>query len=212
MNSLLKTDGRTSQNDTQNPGLRLVNPDQQPPAGGAAAVPSSLHDIYGPLEPVEPPPYLLYALVALIPLLIAAALFWWLRKRKNRPAPPIPPGTAARSDLLLAREFMTEENTLQYLEKLSEILRNYIESKFSLNLTRQTTGEFLRSLKGSLPPDHGLIPFKKELQQCLETCDMAKFAHHPATLNHLREMEQTVLDFINVSEPEKTDDIQGGRR
>ena len=182
-------------------GLKLLKPPQQPSAGSTGTVPAELHDIYGPQPPAAQPPYLLYGLCILLPLLVAAALFWWLKTQRNRPVPAIPPGTAARSDLMLARELMAESTAREYLERLSEILRSYLEARFSLTTTRQTTGEFFRSLPGRLSPDHPLLPCKAELQHCLEMCDLAKFAHCPATLSALQEAEQTALNLITASEP-----------
>ena len=89
--------------------LKLLNPPGQPSSGSTAVI-EELHDIYGPQPPLEQPPYLLYALCILIALLGAAALFRWLKKRSGAPAAPIPPGTIARSDLLLARELMAENS------------------------------------------------------------------------------------------------------
>ena len=193
-------------------GLKLLDPPGQPSSGSTGALIDDLHDIYGPQPPVEQPPYLLYGLFILVALLSAAALFQWLKKRKGAPAPPIPPGTIARSDLMLARELMAENSAREYLEKLSEILRRYLEARFSLASTRQTTGEFFRSLAGGLSEDHPLLPFQKELQHCLEICDLAKFAHCPATLPTLQEAEQTILTFINSCEPESTRKSGGARR
>lgn len=197
--------------DTQHPPLRLLQPQQS--LGQTlqqTAAPATLHDIHGPVLLPEPVPYLLYSLIGLAALALLFLLYWWLVKRPKPVAPPIPPGMRARDELMRAREFMNPEQALHYMERISEILRSYLESRFHLRTTRQTTSEFFLSLAGEIPEHLALSGFNTELKTCLERCDLAKFAHQPAAIEHLQEMENSVLNFVNQTEQEEPQPATGG--
>jgi hypothetical protein len=190
-----------SSSSSQDMPLQLVNPPSQT---GDTSIPTTLHDIQPPLDLPEPIPYILYGSIGLGVLLALGILLYWLYKRRNRPAPPIPPGILARSDLMEARSLMTETTTLTYMNRVSEILRRYIEARFSLTTTRQTTSEFFRSI-ATTGPNSQLTPYREELKQCLESCDLAKYAHRGALVTHLQQMEDTLLNFINTTTAESTE-------
>jgi hypothetical protein len=61
----------------------------------------------------------------------------------------------------------------RYHTELSSIVRRYLERRFGLAATRQTTAEFLESMKTST----ALLPAQQALlRDFLEQCDLAKFA------------------------------------
>jgi len=192
---------------TPQPPLQL-RPQQQSPGQAVQQtdIPTELHDIKGPLDLPEPVPYLLYGLIALAALVVLALLYWWLFRRPKPVVPPIPPAVRARDELMRARELMTPEQALSYMQRISEILRRYLEARFLLPTTRQTTREFFRELTNA--PE--LAACEDELQSCLERCDLAKFAHKPAALGQLQEMEESVLDFVNRTEPAAPQAPAGG--
>lgn len=184
------------------PPLQLLQPRQSPgQTAQQPAAPATLHDIHGPIALPEPVPYLLYSLIGLAALVLLLGLYWWLVKRKKPATPSIPPGMRARDELMRARELMTPQQALIYMERISEILRRYLEARFALHTTRQTTREFFQSLAGEVPDSLALSGFNTELKTCLERCDLAKFAHQPAAVSHLQEMENSVLNFVNQTEP-----------
>ncbi len=186
--------------------LQLLTPQQ--PQGNAVqpAVPTNLHDIYGPVPLPDPVPYLQYGLLLLAAVLLLLALYWWFVKREKPGPPPIPPAITARDQLLRAREMMNSEQALSYMERVSDILRRYLEVRFSLRTTRQTTRELFVSLTGSVQPEHlALTGLNTELKSCLELCDLAKFAHKAGTVTLLQEMEDTVLHIINKTETDQPD-------
>ncbi len=181
--------------------LKLLQPPPQAsgPGHSAAQAPPAtrLRDIEGPVEvPMPLEDLLLYATLGLATLAALALLCRWLVKRPEKAVPTIPPGMRARDELLRARSLMTEGQVLLYLDRLSEILRHYIEARFTLQTTRQTTREFFATLSRNLSGHITLAPFSKELRDCLERCDMAKFAHQSTSLDTLREMEDLVNNFI----------------
>lgn len=162
-----------------------------------------LHDIHGPVPIKEQPPYLLIAGIVLFVLLLAAIIFWLLRKRGEAAPPPVPPWEKALLDLADAKRLLNPERGLQYMDRVSQILRRYIESRFAIQSTRQTTREFLQNLTG-VGGKSPLQTHKNELRDCLEQADMAKFAHHIPKIKNLEMMEDAVTTFIKRTEPPET--------
>jgi hypothetical protein len=159
-----------------------------------------LHDIYGPVPIAEQPPYLLIAGISLFVLLLAVAIFWFLKKSGQPTPPPIPPWEKALLDLAEAKRLLNPERALLYMDRVSQILRSYIESRFAIQSTRQTTREFLQGLTG-IGGNSPLQTHKTELRNCLEQADMAKFAHHIPEIKNLEMMEDAVTTFIKKTEP-----------
>jgi hypothetical protein len=159
-----------------------------------------LRDIYGPVPTTERPPYLFIAGIILFVLLAAAAITWFLKKRTTPAPPPVPPWEKALLELADARKWLSPERALAYMDRVSQILRTYIESRFAIQSTRQTTREFLQNLTtvGTASP---LQAHKSALQACLEQADMAKFAHHVPEIENLEKMEEAVTTFIKRTEP-----------
>jgi hypothetical protein len=165
-----------------------------------SSVPERLHDIHGPVLLTERPPYLLIAGAIFFVLLLAAAIFWFLKKRTKPTPPPVPPWEKALLDLADAKRLLNPERGLQYMDRVSQILRHYIESRFTIQSTRQTTREFIQGLTG-IGGNSPLQTYKTELRGCLEQADMAKFAHHIPEIKNLELMEDAVTTFIKKTEP-----------
>lgn len=162
-----------------------------------------LHDIYGPVAINEPLPYLLIAGIIALLLLLAFLLFRVFRKRAIAGPPPVPPWEKALRELAEARSLLSPEHGLAYMDRASTILRHYIESRFSIQSTRQTTREFLKRLR-SVTPASPLNTYKSELQDCLEQADLAKFAHRKPEQKNLEIMEEAVTTFVRKTEPTST--------
>jgi hypothetical protein len=157
-----------------------------------------LHDIHGPLPIAGQPPYPAIAGIILAILLILAVLYFWL-KRRAKPGPPAPlPWETALSELAAAKPLQSAGQGLLYMERAGQVLRRYIESRFAIRSTRQTTREFLAGL--SHGGNSSLDDYRPELQVCLEQADMAKFAHRVPDLDNMIQMEQAVTDFVQKTE------------
>ncbi|WP_163335962.1 hypothetical protein [Desulfopila sp. IMCC35008] len=178
--------------------LQLVKP---PGQTADTTTPATLHDIHPPVDLPEPVPYILYGSIVLALLVALGLLLFWLQKKRTKPAPVIPPGILARSELMEARSLITDSTTLNYMSRVSDILRHYIEARFNLNPTRQTTREFFNS-RAITEQESPLTPYRGELKQCLESCDLAKYAHRGAQVSQLQQMEETILGFINTTSAE----------
>ncbi|MFV0436643.1 MAG: hypothetical protein ACK5PS_04535 [Desulfopila sp.] len=202
--------GVAAAGDGQPPSLQLSQQQPLPPEGAAQRPPAVLHDIHGPMLLPEPVPYLLYSLIGLTALALFLALYWWFFRRRAPLASPVPPEIIARNDLLLARELMTTDQALLYMERLAEILRQYLEARFGLDTIRQTTREFLQTMAEA--PPRPLAGFTAELQACLERCDMAKFAHKGEDVGQLQAMEDSILHLVNSIDQASSPHTTGDRR
>lgn len=166
-----------------------------------------LRDIQGPLPTSGFPPYLMEALTVLVVLLLLALLAYYFKKRKKTQPRVTPPWEIALLQLAEARKLMRVEKNLLYMDEAAQILRRYIEARFSIRSTRQTTREFFAGLQGAGHPS--LLQYCQELRACLEQADLAKFAHLAADERHMHQMEEAVQTFINSTRP--TTSAEGDR-
>jgi len=157
-----------------------------------------LHDIYGPMALPDPVNWPLYiAAVVAIVAVIAIAVFFLKRRRKKEPDPVVAPHQAALAELAAARAYLERGQSLHYAQRISEILRGYIEKRCSIRSTRQTTSEFLLSIQTeqeSKPAQ--LRPFENSLAHCLNQCDLAKYARKTTDRLQMEEMEKSIRLFI----------------
>ena len=184
--------------------LTLLNPVQKTgsPGGQTKIQPDTLqlHDIYAPIAISDYPPYLLIGGAVLLALLLLALIYWVIKKRRKSGPPPISPWQKALTELAQARELFTAKQNLLYMGRISEILRHYIESRFAIRSTRQTTEEFLRGLQNA-QGNELLQNSQDELQSCLEQCDLAKFAHRVPDKQIMTQMEEAVTAFVEKTTP-----------
>ena len=156
-----------------------------------------LRDIHPPLLLPEEPNYALFAAGLLLVVFLAALLFWFFRLRKKTIVLPFAHETAL-ADLARARSIMTGEQALQYAGEVSSILRSYIEKRFHIQTSRQTTKEFFARLTVDSGAPYPMFPEKHctSLQECLRQCDMAKFARFSPDQPGMEKMEAAIQGFI----------------
>ncbi len=162
-----------------------------------------IHDIYGPLPLPEPAVWPLYLAAVLGGVILLALLVYYLKSRKKKVSPRIAPHQTALADLRAARTYLDAEHSLLYAERISEILRRYVEQRFAIHSTRQTTTEFLQSIRGGQGSTPALLPHAESLQVCLEQCDLAKYAHKPANIEQMEKIEISVRHFIEKTTAEE---------
>lgn len=168
---------------------------QQPP--GIA----TLHDIRGPVLLPDSSGLISWSLIALAVLILAGLLlYFWKRRQKGEQTLPDPQAMAL-SELIRLRQMMNAEQALLYAAGLSEILRRYIEKKFLIHSTAQTTREFFAGLTGNPQALPIMAKYHDRLQDCLSQCDMAKFAHRIPEQPQMEAMEQAVQSFIEATGP-----------
>lgn len=148
-----------------------------PPAKDLAEI----KDIIGDSKVTE---WLWYAGVLLVLLLLAALTYLVVKlyqKRKQNPPPPVqlPPVTplTAYQEALAAltalekSNYIREHDYKEYYSRLSFILRNYLEQKWTIPALESTTGDMRSLLKGKIKE----VEFQ-QLMEILNAADLVKFA------------------------------------
>lgn len=129
-------------------------------------------------------------------LIVAAAAFLlWRRRGKRQLLPAIPAHRWALEQLdRLERKQLPEKGCVhEYYFLLSDIVREYIERRFSLTAPEQTTGEFLESAINS---DAFTVDQKTMLREFLQTCDLVKFALHEPPEPEITRAFSSAGDFV----------------
>jgi hypothetical protein len=111
----------------------------------------------------------------------------------------------ARLRALVAEELIEAGRIKEFYERISGILRHYIEDRFELRAPERTTEEFLTELRfaEALSPSH-----KEVLGEFLTHCDLVKFAKHEPTKEQIQQTFDLVKDFIEKTRSdERTVDV-----
>ncbi|MFC1548750.1 hypothetical protein ACFL5E_02180 [Candidatus Omnitrophota bacterium] len=118
-------------------------------------------------------------------LVLALVVLWILRKKKKlaveegKPQPQSPYEIACEElRRLKAMDLPAKGQIKEYYTQLSDIIRHYLESRFSYRAPEMTTEEFLDFIKGSSELESA---HKEILKDFLSGCDMVKFAKYGPT-------------------------------
>jgi hypothetical protein len=106
----------------------------------------------------------------------------------------------ARLRALVAEELIEQGKIKEFYERISGILRHYIEDRFDLHAPERTTEEFLAELRFT---ETLAAPDKKVLEEFLTHCDLVKFAKHDPTTDQVQRMFDLVKDFIERTKSEQ---------
>jgi len=122
-------------------------------------------------------------------------------RRKKRLKKQIPAHERALAALKELEEqgHPAEGEVKTYYQKLSNILRTYIEGRFGLQAPEQTTEEFLNDLKSdsSFQDQHQSL-----LKNFLKHCDLVKFAEHTPQEEDVQKTFDSCKSFIiETTEP-----------
>ena len=166
-------------------------------------------DLRGPTAKARFWKYLTAAFVLCALALIGVAIALHYRRKAGQKPPPPP-----RWDLialkalqdLKASSLWTSEDLDAVAVALSQILRHYIEGRFSLHAPESTTEEFLEQTRGYFPwgPEQQQV-----LVHFLERTDAIKFAGDRPPMDRLSELHEAVETFIH-STPAPAEDAGGG--
>lgn len=143
---------------------------------------------------------------ALVVVAAAAATGLWLYLRGKRvkelvrifrPAHEI---AYERLRALVKEDLVGAAKIKEFYERISDILRHYIEHRFSLRAPERTTEEFLAELANTevLPARE-----KQRLGEFLQHCDLVKFAKHNPTTQQIQETFDLVKDFIEKTKSDE---------
>jgi hypothetical protein len=131
-----------------------------------------------PIEELPPEPawpIWLSAVPAVLFLMAAASILWLVRRRRLLQVLPLSPQQTALRELERANELplATARDVERYHTYLSDIVRRYLERRFQLPASRQTTAEFLAAMDQSsyLNAEQQAL-----LRNFLARCDLGKFA------------------------------------
>ncbi|MCP3905884.1 MAG: hypothetical protein GY715_19850 [Planctomycetes bacterium] len=173
----------------------------------ADAPPEAFRDIRGELPADVFAPYreqqarrrwMTAGVVGAAVLLLGALGAWlvWRHARPVPPAPPIPADVWARGELdrLAADDLPSGQRFDEFYVRLSGIVREYIERRFSIMAPERTTDEFLAEARRSaaLSDDH-----KTLLKSFLRAADMVKFARHLPTVPECETALASARGFVD---------------
>lgn len=128
----------------------------------------------------------------------------WVIKRKKEMGPPIVlPWTLAASLLNSLRHELQNHkiNNRVCLTRLTDIVRNYLEKRYSISVNAQTTNEFLSDLdktNSPLPVEH-----RNFLRDFMAASDLVKFANIPADSNLLNNAMSKADELVKSTIPEE---------
>jgi hypothetical protein len=172
-------------------------------AGAGAEIAEDIRGIQGPVEIPVPPDWSPWGLVGLGVLALATAVWVIVRLMRRRAAARV---LTARDRALAAleeaRRLMDPVASRDYAYAVSDALREFIEVRFRLPSTRQTTEEFLRTIaeRGS-----ALGPYRATLLEFLGLCDLGKFGKWALDEGSMEAMQGSALAVIKaeLAEPER---------
>jgi hypothetical protein len=178
----------------QQPGINFL-----PGAGGAGAAPTPapIHDIVGPLPFFTGPLWVIVAVV--LAVAVAGGVLWWFAGRRN--AKRLTPRETALRELERLRASLSEGSDHDFGVVVSGVLRRFLGDALGLAAPRQTTEEFLESLRGLLR----FMPAEQEaLAEFLHRSDYLKYAQGEATAEQREALIVAAESFVTSGEaPEK---------
>ena len=174
----------------------LILPDPSKAATNAAQL--DIHDIKPPVEIPSSWAWLWWTLAALAVIALLVWLWrWWRKKQAQRPAEPvIPPHIRARKRLTAALDLI--EDPKPFCTMVSDIIRVYLEERFSLRAPERTTEEFLQELQSSR-----LLTLEQKLTlgEFLAKCDLVKFARAEPLQPELQALHGIACRLVEETEP-----------
>jgi hypothetical protein len=131
-------------------------------------------ELYDRLEPEEPPyvpawwePIFRPAIGAVLACSLVAALL--LLARRRAPVPPPEPDVLAELDRIAYLPVESAEQIENYHKQLADVIHTFLHQTLDISVTKQTTAELLSQIDES-------CPWKEQIAQVLESCDLVKFA------------------------------------
>lgn len=173
---------------------------------GAEARGGQINDISPPLaiEPDRLQQFLAAGLALLLALLAAAGFLWWQKKKRGRVAEPVVlrPDEIGLQQLerLLAENLLARGEIKLFHQRISDILRRYIENRFGLQAPERTTEEFLLEISRQQSAANTLLAVHKSLlADFLRQCDLVKFAKHEPTAAESEKSVRICREFIGMT-------------
>lgn len=158
----------------------------------ASAEGEDIRDIRGPKLVL--PWWLAPAALAALALaaLLAFGLWRWLQRRRRARA--LLPFEIALQRLEEIRPLMQPPRAREFSTAVSDVVRGYIEIKFAITATHQTTEEFLHDLLES--SNTALLRHRAQLSEFLHQCDLVKFAGLSLTQQNMESLHHSARAFV----------------
>ncbi|MBU8922326.1 MAG: hypothetical protein KOO63_10970 [Bacteroidales bacterium] len=141
--------------------------------------------------------------------LAAATVLLYLRFRKKRTVTDriilAHEKAFALLERLLSEGLVEEKRYSEFTERVSDILRHYIEDRFGLRAPERTTEEFLTEAGSGLDVEDEQ---KRMLRDFLAHCDLVKFAAFEPSEDDVKKTFGTCRDFIDMTK--KEEEVNGG--
>jgi hypothetical protein len=130
-----------------------------------------------------------------IPLVLVLSLLiiWRCRRRLPRKAPTVPPDRWALAELDRLQADSAATDAERFHTRLTDIVREYLERRFSVQAFQRTTSEFMQALVGIDPLS---TEQRKTIGSLLERCDFAKFARTAFSRDECIASAQMAQDVI----------------
>ena len=157
-----------------------------------------IEDIEGVIEvPKKASFWWVWLLIAIVLTTGGAGLWFYLRSKRVKELvrlfKPAHELAYERLRALVKEDLVGAGRIKEFYERISNILRHYIEHRFSLRAPERTTEEFLTELAST---DVLAAADKERLGEFLEHCDLVKFAKHHPTTEQIQKTFDLVKDFI----------------
>jgi hypothetical protein len=136
--------------------------------------------------------------VGIAAAIVAVVGGWFLLRRKGQAGlmkVMVPAHELAYQRLreLVAEDLVGQGRVKEFYERVSNILRHYIEDRFELRAPERTTEEFLYELQGS-----GVLEArdKDRLKDFMTSCDLVKFAKFQPEAGDIQKVFDLAREFI----------------
>ena len=155
--------------------------------------------------------WLIYLIIILtlifIPISIAGYYYYKNTKREqifagtdlNRPPDEV---AYERLEKLKSMDLISQGKIKEYYIILSEIMRKYLEHRYSISVLDRTTSELYRELRQIKEIEKKHVTRIKEF---LEECDLVKFAKYIPEIEQINKDTDTAKEIIDITKPIKVD-------
>jgi hypothetical protein len=168
-----------------------------------------MYDIKGQIGyPITLKEILFWVLIILGAILfIVAVIILYLRWKNKQPffgksKPKVPPHIIAFKELsLLKTEKLWQQGKIKlYYTRVTDIIRKYIEGRFSILAMEKTSDEILADIKKNRIDE--IYSFDK-LREMFYTSDLAKFAKYQPSSDENEESFKTAFEFVTSTQPKE---------
>lgn len=167
-----------------------------------------LHDIAPPVGLPRSMALWIWAAIGGGVLVAGAAVFYFMWMRRNAALVSatvyIPPHEQAYRELeqLVADDLIEKGEVKSFYQRISNVLRRYIENRFGIHAPEQTTEEFLDGLKTdtTFPKTYHAL-----LRDFLRHCDLVKFAAHEPSTEDIQNTFDSCKKFIAETKETETE-------